>query len=148
MISIGFIMGCTGALLIGLVLGHSFGEKSGYRRGHKACLDKLPFPLYQPDQPSPFPRVEDRPNRYDCILRIPNAEKPEDRIRLATAAAREISEKIARQLLSDKVIRPVIIESSAGYNGCAIEIGASIYAMANPTFNNYPPLVFFQTENT
>lgn len=29
---IGFILGSTGALLIGLVIGHSWGEKSGYKK--------------------------------------------------------------------------------------------------------------------
>lgn len=147
MISIGFIMGCTGALLIGLVLGYSLGEKSGYRRGYKAGLNSLPFPLEPPDLPAPFPLVDGQLHCYSYRLSIPKAVTPEDRIRLATSAAMDISEKLARQLLANKVIRPVILDSHSRPYDAVVEIGASIYAMANPAFSDYPDLVFFQPEN-
>ncbi|WP_304649208.1 hypothetical protein [uncultured Duncaniella sp.] len=135
-----FAAGCMGGLVLGYVFGHS--------RGYKACANDLPFPLEPPDLPAPFPLVDGHLHCYSYRLKIPKAVKPEDRIRLATSAAMDISEKLARLLLANKVIRPVILDSHSGPYDAIVEIGASIYAMANPTFNDYPPLVFFHPEST
>ncbi|WP_304589856.1 hypothetical protein [uncultured Duncaniella sp.] len=127
---------------VAVVLGHVL----GFRRGYNSCLDNHPVPSDRPGIPSPFPLVEGRMSRYSFRLTTPNAVRPEDRIRIATSAVDELSTIIARRLLAEGVIRPVILEPHIGGRfGDAIEIGASLYALADPAYDRYPKLVYFTT---
>ena len=122
--------------------GFVWGYKWGFRRGYKAGRNIPPLPVEPPDIPSPFPFMECRPDVFSCVLKIPMTETPVDRLELATLAAKEISEKIASMLLARRVICPVILRSHIGPRRDTMEVGASIYAAANPTYKQYSRLVF------
>lgn len=121
--------------------GFVWGYKWGFSRGYKAGLDKQQNPL-SPSAITPYTIFERTMQRYECIVRIPSCGVRKERAGLYTQLAVELSEKIARQLLINRVIRPVILDPNAGPDGYAVEIGASIYACSNPTFDQYPRLVF------
>lgn len=119
--------------------GFVWGYKWGFGRGYKAGFDKsiINSPL---SEIKPFPIFERQMQRYDCIVRLPGSAQLEDW--LFTKTVTDISEKIARQLLINRVIRPVIINPAAGTDCYSVDIGASIYACSNPDFEKYPRLVF------
>lgn len=134
-----FICGCVGGLVLGLIVGHC----RGYDAGYKAA------PI--PDSPSfpsginaPVRLVETPMRKYQCALSLPIPPKPEDRIRLSTWAAEHICTSLARKMLADRVIRPVILEEHCGFPIDTWKIGASIFAVPDPAFEEYPNLVFFE----
>lgn len=138
-------------LICGIVAGYDIGHSRGYsqdriifyRRGYKAGYKAAPVsaPL-SPEIPSPFPMFERQMAKYSCQVRVVIDPNPETIIRQNTTAAENICEKIAYKLLSDHVIRPVILDEHDG----VMDVGASIYVVSNPTYDNYPNLVFFDRE--
>lgn len=118
------------------------GYRWGFSRGYKAGLDNQQIPL-SPTEITPFPMTFERTmQREDCMVRISSCGVLNESAGLYTKLAVDLSEKIARQLLINRVIRPVILDPNAGPDGRYVDIGASIYACPNPTFDLYPRLAF------
>lgn len=134
-----FICGCVGGLVLGLIVGH----RRGYDAGYKAA--PIPFsPSFSPRMHVPFSLVESPMRKYKCSLRHPIPPTPEDRIKQSTLAAEHICTSIARKMLADRTIRPVILEEHSGFSGDTWEIEASLFAVPDPSLEEYPNLVFFE----
>lgn len=130
------------SLILGFVVGQILGRiifyRRGYNDGHEAGSKSACIP---PFDPSPMP-VSRSPAKYSFVLQVPVVPKPEDQIRVNTSAAEEIARMLARRLLADRIIRPVILDE----NDRKMQVGASILVLTNPTYDTYSNLVFFQRE--
>ncbi|WP_289769211.1 hypothetical protein [Muribaculum intestinale] len=134
-----FICGCVGGLVLGLIVGHRWGYDAGYKAA------PIPFsPSFSPRMHVPIPVVESPMRKYQFSLRLSMPPAPEDRIRQSTWAAEHICTSIARKMLADRTIRPVILEEHSGFSGDTWEIGASLFAVPDPSLEEYPNLVFFE----
>lgn len=141
---IGFILGSTGALLIGLVIGHSWGEKSGYKKG--IALAHI--------QSLPSISCIETPVKMGCIRAKTQVCYPTDRpnptglfVAQNTAAANELSLTMARTLLHRGLLVPKIIASGLGPRHEICEIGVSLYVAPDPAYNDYPSLEFDHRTN-
>lgn len=132
-----FTLGCVAGLALGFMWGH--------RRGFVAGAKTVPYP-FSPSSEAvlpPFQYSESTVPRFQSIHRLSVVRTPEERVWQSTYAVKQMCDKIAKKLLADRIIRPVILEED-GPDGSPLVIGCSFYAIADPAYNRYPNLTFFE----
>lgn len=132
-----FTLGCVASLALGFMWGH--------RRGFVAGAKTVPYPFSPAAEVvlPPFQYSESAVPRYQFSQRLSVVLTPEARMWQSTYAVKEMCDKIAMKLLADRIIRPVILEED-GPDGAPSMIGCSLYAVADPFYNRYPNLTFFE----
>lgn len=131
---IGLIMASTGALLIGLVIGHTWGEYSGIKKARTIA----------PDGPVSIIEHHTEAVRFQCVtrLRIPKDTTIEAIVAKNTDAVYGLCEKLGKELLHCGVIVPKIVERNVGPYRDANEIFISFFVAPDPTIEEYPDVVF------
>lgn len=134
--SIIFTLSCVAGLALGYVWGH--------RRGFVSGAKTVPFP-FSPSEVvlPPFQHSESAVQRIQFRHRLSVAHTPEERMWQSTSAVRLMCDQVAQKMLVDRIIRPVILEED-GPDGSPLVIGCSLYAVADPGYNRYPNLTFFE----
>ncbi|MDE5988934.1 MAG: hypothetical protein K2H17_06015 [Duncaniella sp.] len=132
-----FTLGCVAGLALGFMWGH--------RRGFVTGAKTVPFPFSSPSGAvlPPFQYSESALPRFQCIHRLSVVRTPEERMWQSTYAVNQMCDKIAKQLLAGRIIRPVILEEDEP-DGSPLVIGCSFYAVADPFYEHYPNLTFFE----
>lgn len=135
--SLFFTLACIAGLALGFVFGH--------RRGFMAGAKTSPFSHFQSVQGSslPFLLTETPMSRCQIKRRLPVSRTPDERMLISTSAVREMCDDIARKLLADRIIRPVILEETEP-GGIPLVIGCSILVAADPSYDRYLNLTFFE----
>lgn len=144
---IGFIMASAGAFLIGLVIAYTRGRLSGYKAG-LADGKRL-----SPDAPI----FEDFLVRTDStkMLHIECSREfrttpdmsPIDMALVRRAEYHHFCLDIANELLKQKIIRPVIIDSYIRPYRDILRTKVSFYIAPDPAFEDYPPLMPLSEEH-
>lgn len=131
---IGLIMASTGALLIGLVIGHTWGEYSGIKKARSIA----------PDGPVSIIEHHTEAVRFQCVIRvrIPKEADLETIVAQKTDAVYDLCEKLGKELLHRGVIVPKIVERNVGPYRDVDEICVSLYVAPDPTLEEYPDVVF------
>ena len=137
---IGFILGSTGALLIGLVIGHTWGEKSGYKR--RLNDDKRMSPESQILKDILTHTGSTEIHRIQCsrAISITPDMSPKDITHIHRAEYRQLYIEVAKELMKQKSVHPVIVDGDIiPYRGIR-RICISFYIAPDPAFKWYPTL--------
>lgn len=140
----GFILGAIGAFLIGLVIGHTWGNRSGYKAG-----------LVAGNRLSPESQVFDdiltqtdstKVQRVECSreFRISPDMTQEDVALARRFEYHQLCQNVAQALMNQEIIRPVIVDGDIRPYRDIRRIVISFYVAPDPTFEEYPALVPFE----
>lgn len=135
---IGFIMASVGALLIGLVIGHTWGEYSGIKKVRTIA----------PDGPVSIIEHHTEAVRFQCMtrVRIPKDMAIEAIVARNTDAVYDLCEKLGKELLHRGVIVPKIVERNVGPYRDVNEICVSLFVAPDSTLEEYPDVVFWRQD--
>lgn len=135
---IGFIMASTGALLIGLVIGHTWGEYSGIKKARSIA----------PVGPVSIIEHHSEVARFQCVtrVRIPKDTTIDAIVAKNTDAVYDLCKKLGKELLLRGVIIPKIVERNVGPYRDANEIFISFFVAPDPTIEEYPDVVFWRQD--
>lgn len=135
---IGLIMASTGALLIGLVIGHTWGEYSGIKKARTIA----------PDGPVSIIEHHTKAVRFQSVIRvrIPKDTTIEAIVAQNTDAVYDLCEKLGKELLHRGVIVPKIVERNVGPYRDVNEICVSLFVAPDPTIEEYPDIVFWRQD--
>lgn len=135
---IGLIMASIGALLIGLVIGHTLGEYSGIKKARTIA----------PDGPVSIIEHHTEAVRFQCMtrIRIPKDTTIEAVVAKNTDAVYDLCKKLGKELLHRGVIVPKIVERNVGPYRDVNEILVSLFVAPDPTLEEYPDVVFWRQD--
>lgn len=135
---IGLIIASTGALLIGLVIGHTWGEYSGIKKARSIA----------PDGTVSIIEHHSGVARFQCVtrVRIPKDTTIDAIVANNTAAVSDLCENLGRGLLHRGVIVPKIVERNVGPYRDVNEICVSLFVAPDPTLEEYPDVVFWRQD--
>ena len=135
---IGLIMASTGALLIGLVIGHAWGEYSGIKKARTIA----------PVGPVSIIEHHTEAVRFQCMtrIRIPKDTTIEAVVAKNTDAVYDLCTKLGKELLHRGVIVPKIVERNVGPYRDVNEILVSLFVAPDPTLEEYPDVVFWRQD--
>lgn len=138
---IGLIMASAGALLIGLVIGHTWGENSGYAAGVRSAS-------LSPTEMFPIQSLSIEHQRIQARRKMfaRACWTPSDLKLASTSAVYSLCESMVRELIAKKILRPAIVEEKTlPDHNIERTIGVSFFVATDPEFDrDYPPLAFFE----
>lgn len=135
-----FILGAIGAFLIGLVIGHTWGNRTGYKAGlvasNRLSRDSLVFNdlSIHPDST--------KMKRIQCSreFRISPDMTPEYIALIHRAEIHQLCENVAKELMKQEIIRPVIVDGDIRSVHDIRRVLTSFYIVLDPEFERYPTL--------
>ncbi len=140
LISVGVV-----SLLIGLILGYSWGnrkgESSGFERGLRTQIKTTDAFLRE---------YQTKFNRYSSSRRFLVRSKwdIEDLKLAATSQVQMMSESLIKMLIDNKVIRPYVLSEKPGTDGLIWHIGISLYCAEDPVTAEYDSLPFIRPQTS
>lgn len=131
-------MASIGALLIGLVIGHTWGEYSGVKKARTIA----------PDGPVSIIEHHTEAVRIQCVtrVRIPKDTTIEAFVAKNTDAVYDLCKDLGKELLRRGLIVPKIVERNIGPYRDANEIYVSLFVAPDPMLEEYPDVVFWRQD--
>jgi len=135
-ISVGIV-----SLLIGLLLGYTWGnrkgESSGFDRGLRAQIRTNEALLHE---------YRTKFNRYQCSRKfIVRSEWDIESLTLAaTSQVEMMGESIVQMLINNNVIKPYVVSQELQGSDNVWTVGVSLYCAKDPAFEEYDSLPFIR----
>lgn len=139
---IGLIMASTGALLIGLVIGHTWGEKTGYKAGLVASNRLSPESQVFDDFLIHTDSTEVQRIQCSREFRITPYMTPEDVALAHRFEYHQLCPNVAQALMNQEIIRPVFVDGDIRPCRAVRRISISFYIAPDPAFEGYPNVEF------
>lgn len=140
---IGLIMASAGAMLIGLVIGHTWGDRTGYKAGLVAGNRLSPESHVIDDFITHTDSTEMQKIQCSREFSIPPDMTPEDVALARRFEYHQLCQDVAKALMNQEIIRPVIVDGDIRPYRDIRRIVISFYIAPDPAFEGYPTLSQF-----
>ncbi len=126
---IGFILGATGALLIGLVIGDTIGLMRGYKYGLNHKTESV-----NPVVPPPLQSTLLSPRLYQSALlvRVPVYSPESYRQLVITDAKYDVVKKLGEELAKDGILSPEVSEFGVDLGGSTYSVSVKLMVLTDP----------------